>query len=206
MTTMVRVLTGVAGVDFSWAPGDIVPMDDAEAAKWCDDVRAEEAPADAEPTAAPYPAPVPDDGPAPTEDSGGEASTGEPAAPAGLSALVDVGEVSGAEALTGALADAHPGSEVTLVAVGAIEADGGEVAYRVDGELRLTNFAFDGEDYHAEAAPYSTAADLELGKVEDVIDLVDDNPARAALALEAEQRREKPRTTLVEALGQLLTT
>lgn len=206
MTTMVRVLTGVAGVDFSWAPGDIVPMDDVEAAKWCDDVRAEEAPTDAEPTAAPYPPAVEDSGPATTEDSGSAEALGGPATPAGAGALVDVGDTSGAEALTGALADAHPGSEVVLVALGGIESDGGEVAYRVDDDLRLANFAMSADGYHAEDAPYSSAADLDLGTVEDVVELVDDNPARAALALEAEQRREKPRTTLVDALGQLLNT
>ncbi|MEM9710602.1 MAG: hypothetical protein AAGA17_00180 [Actinomycetota bacterium] len=210
MTVNVEVLTSVSGVDFNWVPGDIVPMDDAEAAKWCDSVRAKEAPADAEPTKAPYPPVVEDRGPAPAEDSGSSTGAGEPAGPAGAGGLPPVGEGDdqrpGAEALTGALADAHPGSEVTLVAVGAIEADGGEAAYRVDGELRMATFAFDGKHYHAEDEPYSVPADLPTGKVEEIVENVDGNPARASLALEAEQRREKPRPTLVDALGQMLTT
>jgi len=37
----IRVLTGVSGVDFSWYPGELVDLDDEEAAKWADGVRAE---------------------------------------------------------------------------------------------------------------------------------------------------------------------
>lgn len=37
----VRILTSIAGTDFSWAPGEVVDMPDAEAEKWCDGERAE---------------------------------------------------------------------------------------------------------------------------------------------------------------------
>jgi hypothetical protein len=37
----VRILQGIAGVDFSWAPGDIVELDDDQAAKWADGYRSE---------------------------------------------------------------------------------------------------------------------------------------------------------------------
>lgn len=38
---LIRVLTSVAGADFSWVPGDEIEIDEAEAAKWADGVRAE---------------------------------------------------------------------------------------------------------------------------------------------------------------------
>ncbi|RZQ59832.1 hypothetical protein [Amycolatopsis suaedae] len=37
----IRVLQGVAGADFSWAPGEEVDMPETEARKWADGVRAE---------------------------------------------------------------------------------------------------------------------------------------------------------------------
>lgn len=37
----VRVLQPVAGVDFSWTPGEIVELPAAEAAKWADGSRCE---------------------------------------------------------------------------------------------------------------------------------------------------------------------
>ena len=37
----IRVLQPVGGVDFSWAPGDVVDLDDEAAAAWADGVRAE---------------------------------------------------------------------------------------------------------------------------------------------------------------------
>jgi hypothetical protein len=37
----VRILQGVSGLDFSWAPGDVVPMEEAQAAAWADGYRAE---------------------------------------------------------------------------------------------------------------------------------------------------------------------
>lgn len=37
----IRVLQSVAGLDFSWAPGDVVELDDESAAMWADGVRAE---------------------------------------------------------------------------------------------------------------------------------------------------------------------
>lgn len=36
----VRILQGVSGLDFAWAPGDIVDMDDEAAARWADGERA----------------------------------------------------------------------------------------------------------------------------------------------------------------------
>lgn len=36
-----RILTGISGLDFSWHPGQLVDLDDEEAAKWADGVRAE---------------------------------------------------------------------------------------------------------------------------------------------------------------------
>ncbi|MFJ4990065.1 hypothetical protein ACIP9H_40495 [Streptomyces sp. NPDC088732] len=45
----IRVLEGVAGDDFSWAPGDLVDLPDDEAAAWADGHRAQWA--DAEPEA-----------------------------------------------------------------------------------------------------------------------------------------------------------
>ncbi|MFE1550579.1 hypothetical protein [Streptomyces sp. NPDC058718] len=37
----IRVLQAVAGVDFSWAPGEEVDLDDEAASAWADGVRAE---------------------------------------------------------------------------------------------------------------------------------------------------------------------
>ncbi|MFF9129124.1 hypothetical protein [Streptomyces sp. NPDC014806] len=37
----IRILQPVAGVDFSWAPGDEVDVDEAAAAAWADGERAE---------------------------------------------------------------------------------------------------------------------------------------------------------------------
>lgn len=37
----IRILQAVGGVDFSWAPGDEVVLDDNAAAAWADGVRAE---------------------------------------------------------------------------------------------------------------------------------------------------------------------
>ncbi|MFD9306133.1 hypothetical protein ACFWCB_26350 [Streptomyces sp. NPDC060048] len=37
----IRILQGVAGDDFSWAPGDEVDLPAEEAAKWADGYRAE---------------------------------------------------------------------------------------------------------------------------------------------------------------------
>ncbi|MEU3426597.1 hypothetical protein [Streptomyces gardneri] len=37
----IRILQAVGGVDFSWAPGDEVDLDDEVAAAWADGVRAE---------------------------------------------------------------------------------------------------------------------------------------------------------------------
>lgn len=37
----IRILQAVAGVDFSWAPGDEVDVDDEQAAAWADGERAE---------------------------------------------------------------------------------------------------------------------------------------------------------------------
>ncbi|MFM9594478.1 hypothetical protein ACKI1O_34460 [Streptomyces scabiei] len=36
----VRILQGVSGLDFAWAPGEIVDMDEAEAERWADGTRA----------------------------------------------------------------------------------------------------------------------------------------------------------------------
>lgn len=38
---LIRMLTSVAGIDFSWVPGDELDMDDTEAEKWADGIRAE---------------------------------------------------------------------------------------------------------------------------------------------------------------------
>ncbi|MFI8531064.1 hypothetical protein ACIGMX_12525 [Streptomyces aquilus] len=37
----IRVLQAVSGLDFSWAPGELVDLDDEQAATWADGVRAE---------------------------------------------------------------------------------------------------------------------------------------------------------------------
>lgn len=37
----VRILEGVGGADFSWAPGQIVEMSEEDAAKWADGYRGE---------------------------------------------------------------------------------------------------------------------------------------------------------------------
>ncbi|MFJ8140650.1 hypothetical protein [Streptomyces sp. NPDC096013] len=37
----IRVLQGISGTDFSWHPGQLVDLDDEEAAKWADGHRAE---------------------------------------------------------------------------------------------------------------------------------------------------------------------
>lgn len=37
----IRILQAVAGLDFSWAPGDVVELGDEEAAAWADGERAE---------------------------------------------------------------------------------------------------------------------------------------------------------------------
>lgn len=37
----IRILQAVGGVDFSWAPGDEVEVDDEQAAMWADGERAE---------------------------------------------------------------------------------------------------------------------------------------------------------------------
>ncbi|MFE9923274.1 hypothetical protein ACFYQA_17315 [Streptomyces sp. NPDC005774] len=37
----IRVLQAIGGLDFSWAPGDLVDLPDEEAAKWADGIRAE---------------------------------------------------------------------------------------------------------------------------------------------------------------------
>ncbi|WP_406056233.1 hypothetical protein OG462_09095 [Streptomyces sp. NBC_01077] len=37
----IRILQSVAGLDFSWAPGDEVEVDDEAAGLWVDGVRAE---------------------------------------------------------------------------------------------------------------------------------------------------------------------
>ncbi|MFI0528542.1 hypothetical protein ACH3XX_00660 [Streptomyces scabiei] len=36
----VRILQGVSGLDFAWAPGDVIDMDDDEAERWADGERA----------------------------------------------------------------------------------------------------------------------------------------------------------------------
>ncbi|MFF1960997.1 hypothetical protein ACFVWX_28985 [Streptomyces sp. NPDC058220] len=36
----IRILTGISGTDFSWRPGEFVDLDEKEAAKWADGVRA----------------------------------------------------------------------------------------------------------------------------------------------------------------------
>ncbi|MFJ6566430.1 hypothetical protein ACIQNU_03360 [Streptomyces sp. NPDC091292] len=43
----IRILQSVAGLDFSWVPGDIVEVNDAAAEAWADGDRAELAPDDA---------------------------------------------------------------------------------------------------------------------------------------------------------------
>jgi hypothetical protein len=37
----IRILQAVGGLDFSWTPGEVVDLDDEEAAKWADGERAE---------------------------------------------------------------------------------------------------------------------------------------------------------------------
>ncbi|MFZ3558161.1 hypothetical protein [Streptomyces sp. BH055] len=37
----IRILQSIAGLDFSWAPGDVVEIDDAAAEAWGDGERAE---------------------------------------------------------------------------------------------------------------------------------------------------------------------
>ncbi|MEU0522762.1 hypothetical protein [Streptomyces niveus] len=37
----IRILTAISGLGFSWRPGEQVELDDTEAAKWADGVRAE---------------------------------------------------------------------------------------------------------------------------------------------------------------------
>ena len=37
----IRLLVPVAGIDFSWVPGDEIDLPDEEAAKWADGSRAE---------------------------------------------------------------------------------------------------------------------------------------------------------------------
>jgi hypothetical protein len=63
----IRVLQAIGGLDFSWAPGDLVELPDDEAAKWADGYRAELV--DDHPPASPVTndPPAPDDGQAPTE-------------------------------------------------------------------------------------------------------------------------------------------
>ncbi|MFJ9895244.1 hypothetical protein ACIQPR_18205 [Streptomyces sp. NPDC091280] len=39
--TIIRVLQGISGIDFSWHPGQLVDLDEDEAAKWTDGHRAE---------------------------------------------------------------------------------------------------------------------------------------------------------------------
>lgn len=41
--TKIRILVPVAGTDFSWAPGDVVDVDEETARAWCDGERAERA-------------------------------------------------------------------------------------------------------------------------------------------------------------------
>ncbi|MFG2056685.1 hypothetical protein ACGFI9_21945 [Micromonospora sp. NPDC048930] len=36
----VRILTSISGLEFSWHPGEEIDLPEAEAAKWCDNVRA----------------------------------------------------------------------------------------------------------------------------------------------------------------------
>lgn len=36
----VEILVSIAGDEFSWAPRDVVDLPEAEAAKWCDNIRA----------------------------------------------------------------------------------------------------------------------------------------------------------------------
>lgn len=67
----IRILQGVSGLDFSWAPGDVVDLDDDAAALWADGYRAQyddtpptPAPDDQAPAADPDPeSPGPDDTP-----------------------------------------------------------------------------------------------------------------------------------------------
>ncbi|MEM9566292.1 MAG: hypothetical protein AAGA93_26970 [Actinomycetota bacterium] len=216
MSTRIEVLVPVTGVDFSWRPGDIVELDDDLAERWADGVRARKAPKDATPTAPAPQATSPNRREAAgDEDSDGEPTGSEPSGPVGVDALpATTGDepVSGEDALLASLVAGHPGSEVTLVAVGALVPDGGEVAYRVDDELRLTTFAVRDGAYHTDPAPKQgedrpfDTAESYTGNVDDILALVDGNPARAALAHAAEQATAKPRPTLVEPLGQLLTT
>lgn len=49
----IRILQGVAGDNFSWAPGDEVELDGDEAAKWADGYRAEYVNAPPKPKAEP---------------------------------------------------------------------------------------------------------------------------------------------------------
>lgn len=41
MPRRIRILQGISGDGFSWAPGDLVDLDDEEAGKWADGYRAE---------------------------------------------------------------------------------------------------------------------------------------------------------------------
>lgn len=73
MTTRVRILQAVSGLDFSWAPGEIVDMDDEVAAGWADGYRAEFA--DQQP---PPPPPGGDQNPAGTDPAPGPAAGPDP--------------------------------------------------------------------------------------------------------------------------------
>jgi hypothetical protein len=92
----VELLVGVAGADFSWAPGEIVEMDDAGAAAWADGIRGRlHTPVG--------PPPTPADEPAPVEVAGDE-GTDEP--DAAIAVPPKNGAGSGVEAWR-AYAEAH---------------------------------------------------------------------------------------------------
>ncbi|MET4925468.1 hypothetical protein P3L51_24465 [Streptomyces sp. PSRA5] len=57
----IRILTAIGGLGFSWRPGELVDLDETEAAKWADGVRAEYAePPPPPPPGGSAPPPAPD--------------------------------------------------------------------------------------------------------------------------------------------------
>lgn len=60
----IRILTAIGGLGFSWRPGELVDLDETEAAKWADGVRAE--------YAAPPPPPAGNTPPSPDDDGQGD--------------------------------------------------------------------------------------------------------------------------------------
>ncbi|MFJ2568175.1 hypothetical protein ACIO02_35520 [Streptomyces sp. NPDC087568] len=93
----IRILQSVAGLDFSWVPGDVIELDDEAAAAWADGERAELAPDDAPVTAQAALAQTTDEPPG----DGGQAESGpfDPAAHSVKDVLTHLDTVDEQEAL-----------------------------------------------------------------------------------------------------------